>query len=60
MSRPVIGIAAYQDRARWDIWDTQATMIQQSYVRGIAANGGRAVVLPPTTSTTRSSTGSTG
>ncbi|MBT2440935.1 gamma-glutamyl-gamma-aminobutyrate hydrolase family protein [Streptomyces sp. ISL-36] len=47
MSRPVIGIAAYQDRARWDIWDTQATMIQQSYVRGVAANGGRAVVLPP-------------
>lgn len=47
MTRPVIGIAAYQDRARWDIWDTQATMIQQTYVRGIAANGGRAVVLPP-------------
>ncbi|WP_151482107.1 gamma-glutamyl-gamma-aminobutyrate hydrolase family protein [Streptomyces albicerus] len=47
MSRPVIGITGYRDRARWNIWDTDATMIQQSYVRGVTANGGRAVVLPP-------------
>ncbi|CAM5463884.1 gamma-glutamyl-gamma-aminobutyrate hydrolase family protein [Streptomyces abikoensis] len=47
MTRPVIGIAAYRDRARWDIWDTQATLIQQSYVRGVTEAGGRAVVLPP-------------
>ncbi|AYN37721.1 gamma-glutamyl-gamma-aminobutyrate hydrolase family protein [Streptomyces dangxiongensis] len=47
MSRPVIGIAAYRDRARWNIWDTDATVVQQSYVRGIADNGGRPVVLPP-------------
>ncbi|MFD9043273.1 gamma-glutamyl-gamma-aminobutyrate hydrolase family protein [Streptomyces bottropensis] len=47
MSRPVIGITAYRDRARWNIWDTDATLVQQSFVRGIADNGGRAVVLPP-------------
>lgn len=47
MSRPVIGVAAYRDRARWNIWDTDATLVQQSYVRGIADNGGRPVVLPP-------------
>ncbi|WP_318206392.1 MULTISPECIES: gamma-glutamyl-gamma-aminobutyrate hydrolase family protein [unclassified Streptomyces] len=47
MSRPVIGIAGYRDQARWNIWDTDATVVQQSYVRGITANGGRAVVLPP-------------
>ncbi|WP_035799585.1 gamma-glutamyl-gamma-aminobutyrate hydrolase family protein [Kitasatospora mediocidica] len=47
MSRPVIGIAAYRAQARWDIWDTQATLIHQSYVRGVTENGGRAVVLPP-------------
>lgn len=47
MSRPVVGIAGYRARARWDIWDTDATVIQQSYVAGIAAAGGRALVLPP-------------
>jgi putative glutamine amidotransferase len=47
VSRPVIAIAGYRDQARWNIWDTQATLIQQSYVRGITDSGGRAVVLPP-------------
>jgi putative glutamine amidotransferase len=47
MSRPVIGIAGYRDRASWNIWDTDATVIQQSYVRGVTHAGGRAVVLPP-------------
>ncbi|MFJ3933875.1 gamma-glutamyl-gamma-aminobutyrate hydrolase family protein [Streptomyces sp. NPDC090029] len=47
MSRPVIGIAGYRDRARWNIWDVEATVIQHSFVHGITASGGRALVLPP-------------
>ncbi|MFG3510435.1 gamma-glutamyl-gamma-aminobutyrate hydrolase family protein [Streptomyces sp. NPDC047821] len=49
MSRPVIGIAGYRDRARWNIWDTDATVVQQGYVAGVTRAGGRAVVLPPDT-----------
>ncbi|MFB7513144.1 gamma-glutamyl-gamma-aminobutyrate hydrolase family protein [Streptomyces sp. NPDC056144] len=45
--RPVIGIAGYREQARWNIWDTDATVIQQSFVRGVVEAGGRAVVLPP-------------
>ncbi|MFI6624959.1 gamma-glutamyl-gamma-aminobutyrate hydrolase family protein [Streptomyces sp. NPDC050528] len=45
--RPVIGIAGYREQARWNIWDTDATVIQQSFVRGVTQAGGRAVVLPP-------------
>lgn len=47
MSRPVVGIAGYRARVRWDMWDTDATVIQQSFVAGIADAGGRALVLPP-------------
>lgn len=45
--RPVIGITGYVERARWDIWHTPATLIQQSYVSKVTESGGRAVVLPP-------------
>lgn len=47
MTRPVVGIAAYRERARWNIWDTDAALVQQYYVRGVTDNGARAVVLPP-------------
>ena len=29
MNRPVIGISGYVDHARWDIWDTEATIISK-------------------------------
>src|SRR4051812_20380463 len=45
--RPAIGIAAHREQARWNIWDTDATIIQQSFVEGVTQAGGRAVVLPP-------------
>ncbi|OWA19283.1 gamma-glutamyl-gamma-aminobutyrate hydrolase [Streptomyces sp. CS227] len=47
MSRPVVAIASYLEQARWNIWDARAAVIHESYVRGVTANGGRAVVLPP-------------
>ncbi|MFD5824369.1 gamma-glutamyl-gamma-aminobutyrate hydrolase family protein [Lentzea sp. NPDC060358] len=47
MTRPVIGIAAYRERARWNMWDTDAVVVHQYYVHNVTAAGGRAVVLPP-------------
>lgn len=47
MGRPVIGVAAYLDRARWDIWDTQAAIVPRSYIRAIDQSGGLPVILPP-------------
>lgn len=47
MTRPVVGITAYRDRARWNIWDVDAVLIQQHYVRCVTDSGGCAVVLPP-------------
>jgi len=45
--RPIIGVTGYLDRVRWDIWDTEATVVQQAYIDAIARCGGRAVILPP-------------
>ncbi|MFC6080463.1 gamma-glutamyl-gamma-aminobutyrate hydrolase family protein [Sphaerisporangium aureirubrum] len=47
MNRPFIGIAGYHERARWNIYDTDATVIHQAYVQAITAHGGRALILPP-------------
>jgi putative glutamine amidotransferase len=45
--RPVIGISAYSERARWGVWDRQATLLPQNYVDQVTAAGGVAVLLPP-------------
>jgi putative glutamine amidotransferase len=47
MGRPVIGVAAYLDRAQWDIWDTPAAIVPRSYLRAIEDSGGLPVILPP-------------
>ena len=47
MSRPLIGITAYVEQARWGVWDQRAVLIPDSYVRMVQAAGGRAVVVPP-------------
>ncbi len=47
MYRPVIGITAYVERARWGVWDTMATLIPHAYVHAVTVSGGRAVVIPP-------------
>ncbi len=46
-ARPVIGISAYCERARWGVWDQQATLLPQSYVNQVVAAGGVPVLLPP-------------
>jgi putative glutamine amidotransferase len=45
--RPLIGITAYVEPARWSVWDTRAVLIPESYVQMVHAAGGRAVVVPP-------------
>ena len=47
MSRPVIGICAAVERARWTYWEEEAAVISMNYVRQVQRAGGIAVVLPP-------------
>ncbi len=45
--RPVIGISAYCEQARWGVWDLPAVLLPQNYVDQVAAAGGIPVLLPP-------------
>ncbi|GAA3301016.1 gamma-glutamyl-gamma-aminobutyrate hydrolase family protein [Dactylosporangium vinaceum] len=47
MTRPIIGITAYAEQARWGVWDTRAVLVPEAYVRMVRAAGARAVVIPP-------------
>ena len=46
-ARPVIGISAYSEQARWGAWDLPATLLPQNYADQVAAAGGAPVLLPP-------------
>lgn len=46
MPRPVIGVTAYSEQAKWAAWDVQATLLPQAYIDRIAAAGGLPVLLP--------------
>jgi putative glutamine amidotransferase len=46
--RPLIGVSAYVEQARWGVWDTTAALVPYAYVRQIEDAGGRALLLPPT------------
>jgi putative glutamine amidotransferase len=45
--RPVIGISAYSEVARWGVWDQLAVLVPATYVAKVEAAGGLAVVIPP-------------
>jgi len=47
MLRPVIGISCYVEQARWGAWDTEAAVLQTSYVRSLTTAGARVVIIPP-------------
>jgi putative glutamine amidotransferase len=47
VSRPVIGICAAVERARWGPWDEVAVLLPRSYTRAVQRAGGMALVLPP-------------
>src|SRR5262249_51920458 len=44
--RPVIGICAVRERARWAFWDQDAHLVADTYVRPIQRAGATAVLLP--------------
>jgi putative glutamine amidotransferase len=45
--RPVIGISAYSEVARWGLWELPATVLPQNYSDRVAAAGGVPLLLPP-------------
>ncbi len=47
MTRPLIGISAYSEQARWGAWDLPATLLPQNYAGKVAAAGGAPALLPP-------------
>lgn len=47
MSRPVVGICAAVEQARWASWDVVVTMAPRSYATSVQTAGGLAVILPP-------------
>ncbi|WP_017591021.1 gamma-glutamyl-gamma-aminobutyrate hydrolase family protein [Nocardiopsis potens] len=47
-ARPIIGISAYAERARWgEAWDLPAALLPRAYVDSVARSGGAPVMLPP-------------
>jgi putative glutamine amidotransferase len=47
MERPVIGICAAVERARWSVWDQQAVLLPRNYIDAVQRAGGFAVMLAP-------------
>ena len=45
--RPVIGLCAAVEKARWTHWDQEAALLPWSYVDHVQRAGGLAVLLPP-------------
>jgi putative glutamine amidotransferase len=45
VSRPVIGLCAVRERARWSFWDQDAHLVADSYVAPLQRAGGVAVLL---------------
>ena len=46
--RPVVGICAAVEQARWGVWDYEVNLSQRTYTREVAAAGAQPVLLPPT------------
>jgi putative glutamine amidotransferase len=47
VSRPVIGLCAALERARWSVWDDMAVLLPRSYATAVQRAGGLAVLLAP-------------
>ncbi|WP_084963485.1 gamma-glutamyl-gamma-aminobutyrate hydrolase family protein [Thermoactinospora rubra] len=47
MSRPLIGITAYHEAARWDTWVREAVLSPPAYAKAVERAGGAPVILPP-------------
>lgn len=46
MTKPVIGVSAYAEKARWAAWDMPASVVPQRYLDKVLAAGGIPVILP--------------
>jgi putative glutamine amidotransferase len=44
--RPLIGICAALERARWSVWDLEAFLLPRMYVDAVQRAGGSAILLP--------------
>jgi len=47
VARPVVGVTAYVEQARWGAWDQPAVLIPYDYVRMLETAGARPLVVPP-------------
>jgi putative glutamine amidotransferase len=45
-TRPVIGLSAARERARWNQWDAEADLLNRRYTEAVEAAGGVPVLLP--------------
>src|SRR5450755_2826710 len=50
MSRPIIGLTTYRERARWGAWDRLADLQSTLYTDAVAASGGSVLLVPPAAS----------
>jgi gamma-glutamyl-gamma-aminobutyrate hydrolase PuuD len=46
VTKPVIGVSAYAEKARWAAWDMPASVVPQRYLDKVLAVGGIPVILP--------------
>jgi putative glutamine amidotransferase len=47
MKRPVIGICAALEQARWSVWDLEALLLPRNYLAGVQHAGGLPIMLAP-------------
>jgi putative glutamine amidotransferase len=47
VSRPLIGLTSYRQRAQTGVWDVQASFLPAVYIDAVTNAGGIAVLLPP-------------
>lgn len=45
--RPIIGICASVERARWSVWDDRALLVPRNYVEAVQRAGGLVMILAP-------------
>jgi putative glutamine amidotransferase len=49
VARPLIGITAYVEPAKWGAWELSSALVPHMYVEAIERAGGRALLVPPST-----------
>jgi len=47
VTKPIIGVTTYLERAVSGVWDVRATFLPEVYLQGVTEAGGIAVLLPP-------------